>query len=62
MRCQLDALVTARNSAGVKLAGRPRGAHDLIIAATARDTNREIISADPEAFQELPGVDAHSRR
>lgn len=37
-------------------AGRPRGAHDLIIAATARAREREVVSADPGGFQELPGV------
>jgi tRNA(fMet)-specific endonuclease VapC len=46
----------------VRTAGRPRGAHDLIIAATARATNRRIITADPEAFEELPGVDVHLHR
>lgn len=48
--------------AAVKLAGRPRGAHDLIIAATARATNRKVITADPEAFDDLPGVDFRSHR
>lgn len=43
--------------AAVKLAGRPRGAHDLIIAATARATNRKVLTADPDAFDDLPGVD-----
>ena len=37
-------------------AGRPRGAHDLIIAATARATNRTVITADPSGFDGLPGV------
>lgn len=36
--------------------GRPRGAHDLIIAATARATGRTVVSADPKAFDDLPGV------
>jgi len=36
--------------------GRPRGAHDLIIAATASATQREVVSADPSAFGDLPGV------
>lgn len=52
----------ARLLAAVKLAGRPRGAHDLIIAATARATNRKVITADPEAFEDLPGVDVHPHR
>lgn len=52
----------AKLLAAVKLAGRPRGAHDLIIAATARATNRRVITADPDAFQELPGVDVRTHR
>ncbi|HTW07828.1 MAG TPA: hypothetical protein VME46_09970 [Acidimicrobiales bacterium] len=36
--------------------GRPRGAHDLVIAATARATQREVVSADASAYQDLPGV------
>lgn len=36
--------------------GRPRGAHDLIIAATARARRREVLSADFEGFAELPEV------
>lgn len=41
----------------VKSTGAPRGAHDLIIAAHARETGREIFSADSKArFGNLPGV------
>lgn len=40
----------------VRRAGRPRGAHDLIIAATARASNRTVVSADLTAFADLPGV------
>jgi tRNA(fMet)-specific endonuclease VapC len=36
--------------------GRPRGSHDLLIAATARATNRTVITADVDAFSGLPGV------
>jgi tRNA(fMet)-specific endonuclease VapC len=37
--------------------GAPRGAHDLIIAAHARETGREVLSADNKArFEDLPGV------
>lgn len=36
--------------------GRPRGAHDLIIAATARARDREVVSTDLDAFLDLPGV------
>ena len=40
----------------VREQGRPRGAHDLLIAATARATDRRIVTADHEAFTDLPGV------
>jgi tRNA(fMet)-specific endonuclease VapC len=36
--------------------GTPRGAHDLIIAATARARNREVVSGDVEGFADLPEV------
>jgi len=36
--------------------GRPRGAHDLLIAATAAATRRTIVSGDAAAFSDLPGV------
>jgi tRNA(fMet)-specific endonuclease VapC len=45
----------------VRSQGKPRGAHDLIIAATARAFGRTIISADRTAFRDLPGVDTRSR-
>jgi tRNA(fMet)-specific endonuclease VapC len=51
-----ELLGTARYS------GRPRGAHDLIIAATARATHRTVITADPIAFAGLPGVACRSHR
>lgn len=39
--------------------GRPRGGHDLIIAATARATKRTILTLDRKAaFDDLPGVEA----
>jgi tRNA(fMet)-specific endonuclease VapC len=41
--------------------GRPRGAHDLIVAATARAREREVVSADPGGFEELPGVTLRQR-
>jgi tRNA(fMet)-specific endonuclease VapC len=52
----------ARLLAAVKRAGRPRGAHDLVIAATARATKRAVVTADPSAFDDLPGVEVHSHR
>lgn len=36
--------------------GRPRGAHDLLIAATARASGRTILTTDARAFDDLPGV------
>jgi tRNA(fMet)-specific endonuclease VapC len=35
---------------------RPRGAHDLIIAATALARERTVVSADSGAFEDLPGL------
>ena len=40
----------------VRAQGRPRGAHDLMIAATALATRRSVVSADTSAFDNLPGV------
>ena len=48
--------------AAVRKDGRPRGAHDLLIAATARATDRTIVSSDPRAFADLPGVATISHR
>lgn len=42
--------------AAVRRAGRPRGAHDLIIAATALATARTVVTADLAGFEDLPGV------
>lgn len=36
--------------------GHQRGAHDLLIAATARATGRTVITADHGGFADLPGV------
>ncbi len=41
----------------VRRQGSPRGAHDLIIAATARAFGRMVMTADATAFQDLPEVD-----
>ena len=49
-RAHADLLAHARRT------GRPRGAHDLLIAATAAATRRTVVSADADAFAELPGV------
>ena len=40
----------------VRQQGRPRGAHDLIIAASALSSNRVVVTADQTAFTDLPGV------
>jgi tRNA(fMet)-specific endonuclease VapC len=42
--------------AHVRRAGTPRGAHDLIIAATARASERAVVSLDHGGFSDLPGV------
>ena len=42
--------------AHVRRKGTPRGAHDLIIAATARARERQVVSSDQTGFAELPGV------
>lgn len=42
--------------AHVRRQGRPRGAHDLIIAATASASGRTVLTADPSRFADLPGV------
>jgi tRNA(fMet)-specific endonuclease VapC len=55
-----DARVAAAHTgllASVRRAGRPRGAHDLIIAATAIASDRAVISAEADGFAGLPGLD-----
>lgn len=42
--------------AHVRRTGRPRGAHDLIIAATAGARDRLVVSTDASAYADLPGV------
>ena len=46
----------ARLLAHVRRTGRPRDAHDLIIAATAVARDRLVVSTDSSAFADLPGV------
>ena len=41
----------------VRKSGTPRGAHDLIIAATALATDRRVVTLDRRGFADLPGVD-----
>jgi predicted nucleic acid-binding protein len=51
----------AKLMAAVRRSGRPRGLHDLIIAAHAAETGRTIVSTDAAArFGDLPGVCAVS--
>jgi tRNA(fMet)-specific endonuclease VapC len=40
----------------VRQQGRPRCAHDLVIAATALASQRTVLTADQTAFTDLPGV------
>jgi tRNA(fMet)-specific endonuclease VapC len=42
--------------AHTRRAGTPRGAHDLLIAATAVARERTVVSTDTSAFRDLPGV------
>lgn len=46
----------ARLLASGKRSGQPRGAHDLIVAATALARDRVLVSPDVRAFGALPGV------
>lgn len=48
--------------AHVRRTGTPRGAHDLIIAATGLATGRTIVTADNGAFNSLPGVEVRAHR
>ena len=48
--------------ASVRRSGTPRGAHDLIIAATAVATGRTVVTADRAAFDSLPGVELRFHR
>lgn len=53
------ARIHARLLAHVRRTGKPRGARDLIIAATAAATARTIVTSDAKAFfGDLPGVHA----
>ncbi|MCA1844870.1 MAG: type II toxin-antitoxin system VapC family toxin, partial [Actinobacteria bacterium] len=46
----------------VRRQGVPRGAHDLIIAATAKASNRTVVTADTTAFRDLPDVSIRGHR
>lgn len=51
------AMAHARLLVATRRSGRPRGAHDLIIAATAVAGGRVVVTADPTGFADLPDVD-----
>ena len=54
---EATAACRARLIAHVRRAGMPRGAHDLIIAAHALQTERIVLTFDVKArFGDLPGV------
>ncbi len=40
--------------------GRPRGAHDLIIAATALASGRIVVTEDARGFTELLGLEVRA--
>jgi tRNA(fMet)-specific endonuclease VapC len=46
----------SRLLADVRRSGRPRSAHDLIIAATAISAERIVLTADALGFEDLAGV------
>jgi len=46
----------------VRRQGSPRGAHDLMIAATAVAHGRTVVTADSDAFGDLPGVPVRAHR
>jgi len=48
--CRADLLTHVRRM------GRPRGAHDLIVAATAAATIRTLVTTDGRAFADLPEI------
>ncbi len=60
-----DAAVAAAHATllvAVRRQGRPRGAHDLVIAATAVASDRTVVTADQAAFTDLPGVAVRAYR
>ncbi|MGH9247785.1 MAG: PIN domain-containing protein [Acidimicrobiales bacterium] len=52
----------ARLLVEVRRQGTPRGAHDLLIAATARASRRAVVTADASAFADLPDLDVRPHR
>jgi tRNA(fMet)-specific endonuclease VapC len=60
IRIEPNDIETARVHAGLlahtRRSGRSRGAHGLLIAATAVATARTVVTADTPGFSDLPGV------
>jgi len=54
--------VHARLLVEVRRQGTPRGAHDLLIAATAAAARRTVVTADATAFANLPDLDVRHHR
>jgi predicted nucleic acid-binding protein len=55
----ITAVHHARLLAQVRKSGRPRSAHDLIIAAHAAETGRLLLTTDAKGrFSDLPGISA----
>jgi tRNA(fMet)-specific endonuclease VapC len=54
------ARVHATLLAHTRRTGRVRGAHDLLIAATAVSRQRIVVTADATGFDDLPGVEVRA--
>lgn len=52
----------ARLLVEVRRQGTPRGAHDLLIAATAAASRRTVVTADATAFANLPDLEVRHHR
>lgn len=46
----------------VRREGVRRGAHDLVVAATAKASNRTVVTADTRAFRDLPDISVRGHR
>jgi len=52
----------ARLLVAVRRQGTPRGAHDLLIAATASASRRAVVTADATAFADVPDLEVRHHR
>jgi tRNA(fMet)-specific endonuclease VapC len=52
----------ARLLVEVRRQGTPRGAHDLLIAATATASRRAVVTVDATAFANLPDLEVRHHR